>query len=137
MITALEQKKFIDWFVDYIFEENDELPEVYLKESPRLKERLRTLCYRGLREAVSDFFTQNHLMQPSDLVEHYDFFKYHNTIEQRVKTTLMKDTVLGEYLGASVLSPEGNCENIAILAEIHYLDRLRAFAGLPEEQVWE
>ena len=128
MITALEQKKFVDWFVDHIFEKTDEFPRVYSKEFPELKERLRLLCYKGLREAVSDFFTQTRSMQPFDLVEHFDRFFYHNTVEERVKTQLMKDPMLPGYFSSSVMSFEGNCENIAILAAGHYVHELSPLA---------
>ena len=65
MITALDQKKFIDWFVDHIFEKTNEFPRVYSKESPELKERLRFLCYRGIRNAVMDFYNlDRRLMHP-------------------------------------------------------------------------
>jgi len=135
MITALDQKKFIDWFVDHIFEKTNEFPRVYSKESPQLKDRLRLLCYKGLRGAVSDFFTQTRTMHPFDLVEHFDYFLYHNTIEQRVKEQLMNDSEIKPYLSSERPETifershfEGECGNIAILAATHYLDRLSLLA---------
>lgn len=135
MITALDQKKFVDWFVAHIFEETDEFPRVYSKGTPELKARLRFLCYRGLRAAVSDFFTLNRSMHPFDIVEHFDYFLYHNSIEQRVKEQLMNDQKVKLYLSSERPETifershfEGECQNIAILEATHYLDKLSPLA---------
>src|SRR3989338_2126037 len=68
MFAALEQKKFIDWFVENIFQPSNEYIKVFARESPELKARLRFLCYRGLREATADFweFDKKILRTPVD-----------------------------------------------------------------------
>ena len=144
MLTASEQKKFIDWFVEHIFEPNDEYLRVFAKGTSELKGRLRYLCYRGIREAVMDFWDFDEKLKhrpyrPSDIVRYFEYFKGFKTVEQRVKEQLVNDTVVKPHLSSrrtevafDLSHFEANCENIALLTEAHYLDKLSYLAGIPK-----
>jgi len=162
MFAALEQKKFIDWFVENIFQPSNEYIKVFARESPELKARLRFLCYRGLREATADFweFDKKILRTPVDFkggtvlyVNHpeclpqikrvYNFFRYEGSIEEKVKQQLLKDGNVKPYLSGGrpesifeLSDFEANCENAALLLWSRYVNKLGVLAGEPEDETW-
>ena len=154
MLTALEQKKFIDWFVEDIFEEPDEFFEVRSPATPELKKRLRFSCYRGLRQALMDFneydekrmrmpvkYTKNGIItyanwpeRQSEPTRRYGFFLYGCALEESVKTKLVNDELLKPHMNvpeklsrlfSAEIYFENECEKIAHLFNKHYLAKIR------------
>lgn len=162
MLTASEQKKFINEFVENLFKPSNEYIKVFAKETPELKARLRVLCYLGLRDATVDFweFDRNLLRTPVDFkggtvlyAKHpecmpevkrtYNFFRYEGSIEKRVQERLLRDGEVKPYLSGGrpesifeISEFEANCENAALLLWSRYVDKWRVLAKEPEEEIW-